>query len=524
MHGQDSEGCRRRDWLKDVLLAAVLSVLAARADHARAAATPPAAAAAHDARVWRQAHERAILSEFARLVELPNVASDAPGIERNVAALQTMLERRGLRVQVLRSGSAPPIVVGDLPARGAGARTIAFYAHYDGQPGDTLSWNGLPWTPVLRDARGRELPLAEDTPLDPESRLYARSAGDDKAPIMAMLVALDALRAAKRSPRFSLRIVLEGEEEAGSPHLADYMARYPALLRPDAWLICDGPVHQSGRMELGFGARGTTGVEMTVYGPIKSLHDGHYGNWVPNPIVRLANLIASMRDDDGGIRIAGFMDDVQPPSAAERAALAAVPDVESQLRAEFQIGAPEGGGESLNARLMRPALNVRGIQSGNVGERATNSIPTEARASLDFRLVPTQTPESVRGRVERHLATLGWTVVASTPDSATRVTHDKLVKLVWGAGYPPARTPLDLPLSGEITRVLTAIGHEPVRLPTLGGSVPMYLFQQPHGTPAIILPIANHDDNQHAPNENLRLQNLWDGIEVFAALFATLKP
>jgi acetylornithine deacetylase/succinyl-diaminopimelate desuccinylase-like protein len=506
-------------------LAAVAAVVAALAgDRARAAtvAAPSAAAVAHEARAWRQAHERAILAEFASLVALPNVAADAPGIERNVAALQSLLERRGLRVQVLRSGSAPPIVVGDLPARGKAARTIAFYAHYDGQPADTLGWHGLPWTPVLRDAAGRDVPLAGDAPLDPESRLYARSAGDDKAPIMAMLVALDALRAARRTPGFGLRIVLEGEEEAGSPHLADYMARYPAVLRPDAWLICDGPVHQSGRMELGFGARGTTAVEMTVYGPVKSLHDGHYGNWVPNPIVRLANLIASMRDDDGSIRIAGFMDDVLPMSPAERAALAAVPDVESQLRAEFQIGAPEGRGEALNARLMLPALNVRGIQSGNVGERATNSIPTEARASLDFRLVPSQTPEGVRRRLEQHLAALGWTVLAATPDSATRVSHDKLVKLAWGAGYPPARTSLDLPLSAEITAVLAAVGRDPVRLPTLGGSVPMYLFQQPHGTPAIILPIANHDDNQHAPNENLRLQNLWDGIEVFAALFATL--
>lgn len=520
----DARRRRRSGPPRLVPVMALVAAFAAGADCAHAATTAPATAAAREARAWRQAHERTILSEFVGLVALPDVASDAPGIERNVAALQGMLERRGLHVQVLRHGSAPPIVVGDLPAPGKAARTIAFYAHYDGQPADTLGWNGLPWTPVLRDRAGRELPLAGDAPLDPESRLYARAVADDKAPIMAMLVALDALRAAKRSPGFGLRIVLEGEEEAGSPHLADYMARYPALLRPDAWLICDGPVHQSGRMELGFGARGTTGVELTVYGPVKSLHDGHYGNWVPNPIVRLANLIASMRDDDGGIRIAGFMDDVLPPSAAERAALAAVPDVEAQLRAEFQIGAPEGGGEALNARLMLPALNVRGLQSGNVGERATNSIPTEARASLDFRLVPAETPESVRRRLEQHLAKLGWTVVASTPDSATRVTHDKLVKLAWGAGYPPARTPLDLPLSGEITAVLSATGHDPVRLPTLGGSVPMYLFQQPHGTPAIILPIANHDDNQHAPNENLRLQNLWDGIEVFAALFATLKP
>jgi acetylornithine deacetylase/succinyl-diaminopimelate desuccinylase-like protein len=480
------------------------------------------AAAARSALSWRQAHERAILAEFATLLAIPNVARDRPGIERNVEVLHAMLERRGLAVQVLRQGDAPPLLVADL-AGPAGARTLAFYAHYDGQPTDTSSWRGLPWTPVLRDAAGHDIAMVGSLPLDPECRIYARSAGDDKAAIQAMLVALDALKAAGRKPAFHLRLVLEGEEEAGSPHLAEYMAAHPELLRPDAWLICDGPVHQSRRMLLGFGARGTTGVELTVYGPVKGLHDGHYGNWVPNPIARLAHLLAGLRDEDGRITVPGFLDEVTAPGESERAAMAAIPDVEPALRAEFAIGGVEGGGETLNETLLRPALNIRGVHSGAVGERASNTIPTEARASIDFRLVPAQTPASVRAHFEEHLAAEGWTVISSAPDSATRVRHDKLVRLDWGAGYPPARTPLDAPFSRDVVGVLTAIGREPVLLPTLGGSVPMYLFQQPRGTPAIILPIANHDDNQHAPNENLRLQNLWDAIEVFAAMFAGMS-
>jgi acetylornithine deacetylase/succinyl-diaminopimelate desuccinylase-like protein len=318
--------------------------------------------------------------------------------------------------------------------------------------------------------------------------------------------------------------VFEGEEEAGSPHLGAYMKTEPSLLRPDAWLICDGPVHQSGRPLLGFGARGTSSVELTVYGPVKGLHDGHYGNWVPNPVSRLAHLLASLRDDNGDVTIPGFLDEVTPPTDAERAAIAAIPDVEELLRAEFEIGSNEGGGAPLNETLLKPAINLRGIRAGGVGERASNTIPTEARASIDFRLVPKQTPAWVRTHFEEHLASLGWTVFAAEPDSAARRKYDKLVRLDWSPGYPPARTPLDAPFSLEVTRLMTAVGREPVRTPTLGGSVPMYLFQQPGGTPAIILPIANHDDNQHAPNENLRLQNLWDGIEVFAALFAGLGP
>jgi acetylornithine deacetylase/succinyl-diaminopimelate desuccinylase-like protein len=516
----------------------LLAGVAFSAQAAPPAAVSRAAAAARDARTWRKAHERPILDEFVRFLAIPNVAGDRAGIERNAEMLRGMLEKRGLMVRVLRQGDAPPIVVGDL-AGARGARTVAFYAHYDGQPTDTLSWRGLPWTPVLRSAAGVELPLPTDTelprsgssdPIDPEARLYARSAGDDKAPIIAMLAALDALRAAKRAPAFHLRLVFEGEEEAGSPHLVRYMAAEPALLRPDAWLICDGPVHQSGRPLLAFGARGTTSVDLTVYGPVKGLHDGHYGNWVPNPASRLAHLLASLRDEQGGSTIPGFLDEVVPPTDAERAAVAAIPPVEPELRAEFEIGGVEGGGAPLNETLLRPAINIRGLRAGNVGERASNTIATEARASIDFRLVPAQTPASVRAHLEEHLASLGWTVVSDPPDSALRVAHDRLVRLEWGPGYPAARTPLDAPFSSEVTRLVSALGREPVRTPTLGGSVPMYLFRQPDPpgapagahTPVIILPIANHDDNQHAPNENLRLQNLWDGIETFAALFAGL--
>ena len=333
-----------------------------------------------------------------------------------------------------------------------------------------------------------------------------------------MLAAVDALRASGVKPAINFRFVFEGEEEAGSPHLAQYLEKYPQVLRPDAWILCDGPVHQSRRMELFFGARGTIDLELTVYGPVKGLHDGHYGNWVPNPIVRLTHLIDSMRDENGRILIKGFYDDVKPPSAAELAVLKKIPDVESDLRHEFQISATEGDGKHLNETLLLPALNVRGIESGHVGANASNTIQTEARASIDFRLVPNETPESIKPLVERHIEAQGYTIVHETPDAASRAEHPKLVRLEWGSGYPPARTSLDLPLSREIACIMTAAGHEPVRLPTVGGSIPMYLFQQPNDTPVIGLPIANHDDNQHAADENLRLQNLWDGIEIYAAL------
>ena len=480
------------------------------------------AAVAQEARTWRQQHEREILEEFSDLLAIPNLASDAPNIQRNAAAIQALLEKRGLTTQLLTLEGAPPIVVGDLAAPGA-KRTIAFYAHYDGQPVDPAKWKSDPWKPVMRDVAGKDVDWQNAKSIDPEWRLYARSAGDDKAPIIGMLATLDALKASGVKPSANLRFVFEGEEEAGSPHLAQYLKKYPKVLRPNAWVLCDGPVHQSRRMELFFGARGTIDLELTVYGPIKGLHDGHYGNWVPNPIVRLTHLLDSMRDEDGRILIKDFYRDVTPPGAAEKAAVAKIPDVEADLRREFQIAATEGKGRHLNELLLLPALNVRGIEAGHVGEKASNTIQPEARASIDFRLVPNETPESVKPLVERHIAAQGYTIVRDVPGADARAKNSKIVRVNWGAGYPPARTSLDLPLSREVIQLLTAAGHEPVLLPTVGGSIPMYLFQQPDDTPVIGFPIANHDDNQHAADENLRLQNLWDGIEVYAALFAGLN-
>jgi acetylornithine deacetylase/succinyl-diaminopimelate desuccinylase-like protein len=230
-----------------------------------------------------------------------------------------------------------------------------------------------------------------------------------------------------------------------------------------------------------------------------------------------------MREETGRILIKGFYDDIRPTTAAETEAVSKIPNVETELRREFEIGSTEGNGKPLNELLMLPGLNLRGIESGHVGAQASNTIPTEARASIDFRLVPNETPESIKPLVERHLEAQGYTIVRQPPDTATRLAKPKIVKVDWSSGYPASRTALDLPFSRELASIMTAAGHEPVLLPTAGGSLPMDLFQQGNNIPVIAFPIANHDDNQHAANENIRLQNLWDGIEVFAAFFSGLE-
>ncbi len=481
-----------------------------------------------DVRAWRAAHEVEIVRELADLLAIPNVASDSANIERNAEAIRAAYARRGIAMELLRSPGAPPAVFGERRVPGA-SRTIVFYAHYDGQPVVPAQWTGEPWKPVLRDKSlrdgGRE--IAWDgikAPLDPEWRVYARSASDDKAPIVGLLAALDALSAAGRAPTANLKFFFEGEEEAGSPHLERILRDHADKLRGDLWLLLDGPVHQTRRMALFFGARGVTDVEMTVYGPSRPLHSGHYGNWAVNPIAELVRLLGSMRDDEGRILVAGYSDDVRPPTEAEKRAVAAVPPVESDLARELQLGRTEGGGAPLTELILRPAINIHGIASGGVGASATNAIPTEARASIDFRLVPDQTPEKVRARIEEHVRRQGFTIVHEDPTPEERRSSPRLVKLVWGAGYPAARTPLDAASSRGVIRTVEAVAGPTVVLPTLGGSIPMYLFGDVLKTPVVGVPIANHDNDQHAANENLRLQNLWDGIEVYAALMSRLAP
>jgi len=493
----------------------------------RAAAAPAAEKVRAAVDSYRNSHQATILREFAEFLSIPNLAGDSANIRRNAEYLRRMLERRGVTARLLESPGSPPAVYGELLTPGA-RYTLVFYAHYDGQPVEEREWTGQPWVPVLRDGVLEE--GARDIPWDglpaslpDEWRLYARSTSDDKGGIMGMLASLDALQAAGIPPSVNLKFFFEGEEEAGSPHLRSMLGQHAALLRADAWLLCDGPVHATRRPQLFFGVRGVTDLELTVYGPTRALHSGHYGNWAPNPVVELTHLLANLRDTDGRILIPGFYDDVRPLSESERRALERVPEVETQLMHDLGLARTEGGGESLAALILKPALNVRGVQAGRVAEQARNAIPTEARASIDFRLVPDQTPEKIRARVEAHLQSQGYFVVHAEPDMEKRRRHPRIVRLDWGAGYPANRTAMDLPFARALVRVLgEALGQPVIEMPTVGGSVPQHVFQEVLRVPVISLPIANHDNNQHAANENLRLRNLWDGMNAYAGVMARL--
>jgi len=484
-----------------------------------------AAAAPAAARRYREGHERAIVDELAALLAIPNVARDVADMRKNAAHIADMFERRGVRLRQLQVKSGPPALYGEIVTPGA-RQTLLFYAHYDGQPVDPEKWIGhQPFQPILRnralEAGGAPIPLPRaERRFHPEWRLYARSASDDKAPIIAWLTALDALRAARIPLRSNIKFFLDGEEEAGSPHLAEILRRHRRLLGADVWIFCDGPVHQSRRQQIAFGARGNTGFQLTVYGATRELHSGHYGNWAPNAADMLAHLIATMRDGDGNVLVERFYERVEPLSPRERRALAEAPRYDAELKKELLLARTEGGGRRLEELINRPALNVRGLAAAGVGEASRNVIPSQATASIELRLVKGMDPRRSVDRVVEHVRKQGYHVVEGEPNAAARLRYPRLARVERDDGYGAVRASMDLPIARAIIRAVESARGKTILMPTLGGSLPLEPIDQILRAPVIIVPIANHDNNQHAHNENIRIQTLWDGIETMAALLA----
>jgi len=466
-----------------------------------AAQTPPEAT-----REYTAAHRAGLVQQFRELLSIPNVAADPANLKRNADLLLAELRKRGIDSRLLSLPGAPSVVFGQIDVPGA-QHTIVFYAHYDGQPVTPSEWDGgSPFTPIVQEVNG-------------EQRIYARSAGDDKAAIFAQLTALDALKAGGIRLRANLRFVWEGEEEAGSPHLEQILSANRNLVHGDVWLVCDGPVDQSGRQTVVFGARGDAHLAVTVYGPHHGLHSGHYGNWAPNPAMMLAQLLAGMKDENGRVLVPHFYDGIEPLSVIEKDALAHAPVNDGMLMNAFWLGHVDGGGTHLLELINQPSLNINGLSSGQTGARAANVIPPTATADLDLRLVVGIDWRAQQQRVVDHIRSRGYFIVDREPSQQILLEHPQVAMVVRDeAGYNAVRTPMDLPLAREVIEAVKRARKDVVLLPTMGGSVPLEAMERAAQTRTITVPIANYDDNQHAANENLRLQNLWDGAETMAVL------
>ena len=482
-------------------------------------------------REYRIAHEQELFDELVEWLYIPNVANDQLNIRKCAAWLKSAMERRGITARILETGGSP-VVYGELNVPGAN-RTIMFYSHYDGQPVDPTKWIDMePFAPTMRPGKmkagstePKPIPLPKKgEKINEEWRLYARSASDDKSPITALLAAIDAVKAAGLNFGANVRFIYEGEEEAGSPFLQSFAEKNRSLFETEVLYVCDGPMYFSNQPTLKFGARGITTIDITVYGPNVNVHSGHYGNWAPNPGIKLARLLTSMKHENGNVKVRGFYNTVTPLSRREKEALKTIPSYDEEIKQLYGFAQPEGRGETLMERINLPSLNIRGLESAWVGPQARTVVPAEATAAIDIRMVKGNDPDDMVNKVIEHVKREGFHVVSEDPDQNTRMQYADIVKIVKRGGYPASRTSMDLEISQLTIDALSDYHDESVVLvPTSGGSVPLYIFTQILDVPTISVPIVNHDNNQHQPNENIRMGHYWQGIETLAALLVYVK-
>ncbi|MDQ6610112.1 MAG: M20/M25/M40 family metallo-hydrolase, partial [Bacteroidota bacterium] len=472
-------------------------------------------------RAYREKNEASIYNNFISFLKIPNVATDTTNIRRNAVFLVELMNAKGItNVQLLEGGdkNVPPIVYGEVNAPAA-TKTVVFYAHYDGQPVNPALWaNGLhPFNPQLLNRRVDENATIQSAifPLNDDWRIYARGASDDKGGVMAILTAFSAIKESGLNFPYNIKFFFEGEEEQGSTHLAQILEKNKSLLSSDLWIICDGPVHQSGYKQVVYGARGDAHLTLKIYGPKNPLHSGHYGNWVPNPIMVMSKLLASMKDEKGMVTIKDFYSDVTPLSAAEKQALSKIPQIDEALKKRIGFSKEEMQGKGLNEAINLPSLNINGIESSNVGTIQANVIPTFVTAVLDLRLVLGNDWKKQQQKVIDHIKEQGFYILENEPTDEERAKYEKIVQVKRGPGGNAQRTSMDWPLAQKVVAAVQQTTKDPVlQIPTLGGSLPVDVLENILGARPLIVPIANADNNQHAENENIHIKNFRDGIDM----------
>src|SRR5689334_9873409 len=392
-------------------------------------------------RSYREKNEAQIYNDFTAFLKIPNVATDTLNIGKNADFLLQLMKSKGIEnVQLLKADdkNVPPVVYGELKVPGA-TKTVIFYAHYDGQPVNPSLWaKGLnPFQPQLLNGRIDEGGSIQPFPnfhLSDDWRIYARGASDDKGGVMAILSAFSAIKGSGIKFPYNIKFFFEGEEEQGSTHLHEILEKYKSRLQSDCWIICDGPVHQSGYKQIVFGARGDAHLTLKVYGPKNPLHSGHYGNWVPNPVMELSKLLASMKDEEGKVTIKDFYSDVIPLTETEKKAIASAPPVDEDLKKKIGFAEEEMKGKTLQESINLPSLNINGIESSNVGTIQANVIPISASAVIDLRLVLGNDWKRQQQKLVNHIAAQGFYITDHPPTDEERSAHAKIVQVTRGSG------------------------------------------------------------------------------------------
>ena len=437
-----------------------------------------------------EANQQTYLDRLIAYLSQPSISAHGIGIQETADFLKSWLLDLGFEAD-LKSTAGWPMVLGRR-IEDANLPTVLLYGHYDVQPADPLElWESPPFEPTIRNGR-----------------LYARGVGDNKGQHTAHLFAIESLLASQGKLPCNIIFLLEGEEEVGSPHIADFIKTHKEELKADLVVISDGPVDPSGRSSIEFGVRGVVSFELRAKGANRDLHSGNWGGVAPNPLWTLVHLLATMKNDKGLITIDGLYDHVEQPTALEKKALAKLPidiqAIKADLELEF-LDAPQE--RPFFERLsLWPTLTINGLHGGYGGPASKTVLPNTAVAKCDIRLVEAQTASEIFDKVEAHVK-----------------KHAPKVELVRQGGMDPSKTPLDSHFTKPIHEAITAVqGEDPLYRPAMGGSLPNYVFTKILGLHTFVVPYANADEDNHAPNENMEVWRIFNGIKTSAAILISL--
>lgn len=461
------------------------------------------------------------INMFRELLAIPNDANNHDDLQLNIDWSTKAFESRGFSITEIVTPTMPLLLAEKKSV--SAEKTVLIYLQLDGQPVDSSRWfQDNPYQSVLkqRNESGEFEPISwkRIEEYDPEWRIFARSASDAKGPVAAFLTALDIAQEYDVQPNYNIKVIMDFEEELGSPELPQAVLNNKELLAADMLIIFDGPSHISGRPTLTFGARGIATVQLTTYGPVVAQHSGHFGNYAPNPAFRLSKLLASMKDDEGRVIIPGFYNGIEITPEIEEI-LRAVPDNQDSIKERLQIADTDKVGRYYQEAIQYPSLNVRGMQSGWINDEVRTIIPGWARAEIDVRLVLETDPERLIELIKSHIKEQGFLVLDRTPTREERLEHAKIATFTYNVSYQSFRTDFDSEVGLWLRRaVQNAYDAEPVMIRMSGGSIPISPFVTTLDIPAVTVPTVNRDNNQHSPNENLRLGNYRNAIKTFLAI------
>jgi acetylornithine deacetylase/succinyl-diaminopimelate desuccinylase-like protein len=460
--------------------------------------------------------------DFHEMLSIPNDAHNAEDIEKNIVWCEGAFARRNFTTKRLPTPTVP-LLLAERKVKNA-KRTVLIYLQIDGQPVNPSQWQQeSPWIPTLKELTVDGKWNAIDynrvyTNPNPDWRIFARSTSDAKGPAMAFLAALDAATELKVSPEYNMKVIMDFEEELGSPRLPAAVTQFKTDLAADMLIIYDGPRHISNQPTLTFGARGICEIAMTVHGPRVPVHSGNYGNYTPNPAMRLSQLLASMKDADGRVILPGFYDGITL-SEQEKAILKQVPDDETEIRKFLGIAEPDKIGGNFQESLQYPTLNIRGMDALFIGKESRTLIPATATAEIDIRLVPGSDANRLIGLVRQHIEKQGYYIIDRDPTEEERLKYPRIVTFHSVILYGAFQTPFDSECGKWLGRAMVrTFGKEPIRIRTAGGSIPISPFVVTLGIPAVAVPTVNPDNNQHAENENIRVGNYIDAVKTFTAI------